>query len=134
MVLAEHLSAETKAKLKQSRTMKNYAQGSKYHIEFIKFICQIHLMIFLSLMFCKCNNVLAIISMYFPNRQHFLCPISAEVRSPEGHVSCQVISKLKGFFKIFFTAGQKMMVYNICLDGQTSPKTAGSTGQLSLAF
>ena len=63
MVLAEHLSAETKAKLKQSRTMKNYAQGSKYHIEFIKFICQIHLMIFLSLMFNvlqmqqrPCNN------------------------------------------------------------------------------
>ena len=89
-------------------------------------------------MFCKCNNVLAIISMYFPDRQHFLRPISAEVRSPEGHVSSQVMSKLKDakkrFFKIFFTAGQKMMFYNICLDGQTSPKTAGSTGQLSLAF
>ena len=53
-------------------------------------------------MFCKCNNVLAIISMYFPNRQHFLRPIFAEVRSPEGHVSSQVISKLKDGKKRFF--------------------------------
>ena len=29
-MLAEHLSAETKAKLKQSRSMKNYAQGLNF--------------------------------------------------------------------------------------------------------
>ena len=49
--------------------------------------------------------------MYFPNRQHFLRPIAAEVRSPERHVSSQVISKSKdakkGFLLKYFTVGKK---------------------------
>ena len=84
VVLAEHLSAETKAKLAQSRSMKNYAQGLNFVMSSKSIIGGI------------AGDILKIAPLLWlhncpHSRQYILHPLAPEIWQAERHVPCQVV-------------------------------------------